>query len=501
MSSKNTFQNEYEFDLKDLIWKLLAQWKALLLVCIIMALLIPGAKYLKDLTDYDKDVIEKETAEKESAMTADERMEKLLENISEEDAETIHFILNQQNAIDQQSYYLNNSILVNTDPTSQKVVEIIYLVRRNDNVDLQVLVDTYSSCLRRTESLNALRDVIAPDAPLESILELLNSSGGTIADSDTGSVIYTVQVVIPEDISADDVVSAVDSIIKGISQELKSSVGSHSIVRLDANEQHQYNGSVSDRRTSGLYAINNLTNSIISAKGRLSEENVALVEKLIEIKQQEKELSETATNVAEAEAANTNNSEISAPKFSKRFIVFGFIFGAFLYVGVFLLTWITRKTLGSVSAASCITDKRLLGEAYFPIEHKLGAGLFYSETINKLRYKNKLDTEKQVKAAANTVEAVCNHRNVEKLTMLACDVSEKIGEVTDQIVKSCITGGSKAKIDIMDANAMDERAFSSISHAIYIVSNKTNVDMLRKMSSLCREYDVDPLGVIYLEEV
>ncbi|MDO5139482.1 MAG: hypothetical protein Q4D71_13620, partial [Oscillospiraceae bacterium] len=192
MNSNYSFKNEYEIDLKDLIWKFLAQWKAVLLFCIIMALVIPGLKYLIDTKAYDTAVAEKAEAEAADSIPFDERIDEILEVIPAEDAAQIRFILEQQDLIDYQNDYLKSSIFANTDPTSQRNLLIKYQMKKSEGVDMQVLIDGYWACLRRKSTITALRDIIAPDASLEAMYEIINAYGSEITDSEVESMIYTV---------------------------------------------------------------------------------------------------------------------------------------------------------------------------------------------------------------------------------------------------------------------------------------------------------------------
>ena len=67
--NNQTYQKQViEINIKELIWDLLAQWKAVLLVSLIMALLMCGARYAKDKSAFDASIIAQKEAEAQKAL-------------------------------------------------------------------------------------------------------------------------------------------------------------------------------------------------------------------------------------------------------------------------------------------------------------------------------------------------------------------------------------------------------------------------------------------------
>ena len=484
----------FEIDLHDFFWKLLMQWKAILLICFAMALLIPGAKYLKDSKDYRDALTENEIAMKEASLSVEERISNVLNKLPADEAAAVQFVLQQQDLIENQQDYINNSILFNMDPTSMRNLSIKYYLQNKSDSDMQAFIDAYSTCVRRTKEVSILRNVISPDAPLQYIYELVSSNGGDIADSNVTETIFTINIILPDDVEADAVVKATDDIIKDIHERLTSLMGDHSIKRVNTEDYRTYSTVVADRRSSVSLAVNNLYNSINAAKGRFTEEQLAALETATAIKKETASDSSSTDTIA-AEAG------VKAPFFNKKYSVLGFVLGAFLYAAIYLLLVIRNKMLSSVAVAQDFTGARLLGEMYVFGEHKGLNKLFSSRTIAKKRYKGKLDIDVQTEAAASTIDAVCSHHNTDHIALLMSEIPEDMGSVIDMITKKCRSNGHSINLDVIDTDKMEEKSLSSISNAIYAVCSKSKTDTISKLMELCRDYDIAPLGTLYLEEL
>ena len=493
MNNSYNAPREIEIDLVDLMWKLLMQWKAVLIVCILMALLVPGVKYVKDSKAYKAQLADKKKAEEQTSKPANERIESALKLLPADARDDVLFLIQQQEMIDTQKDYLNNSIWINTDPASQRHLSIKYLLKSGSGTDMRTLADAYSTVLHTSETLEELCDVIDPDSRLEYIDELVDTKNEDIESGKAESAIYTVTVTLPEDTDAEIVTGIIDAALSGHTSQLNDSVGDHSLTKVGADDRNVYNKDVVERRANTTYTINNLNSSIDNAKSKLSPEQQTAFESIVAIKQ--------AAGKADA-AADTDDSasddELQPPGFSKKYSVLGLLLGVFLYAGIYVVMLILKKVVTSASTAQNYTGTRLLGEIYSMKKHKGISALFTSNMVAKWRYKEKLDADKQIDTLASTVDAVCSHHSTDKLTLLLSGIGKDFDSQIKQIVSRCSSAGKKS-IDVLNADEMDEKALTSVKNAVYVVSNDSKVDKLGDLISLVRDYDVTPLGTVFLE--
>ena len=128
----NTNNNYYippetEIDLIELTWRMLAQWKAILVCALVMALLVPSVVYLKDTRAYKEAQYE---AEKEATDSVDpeEAIEELIVALKPEDRPAVEQALRNDEIIEAKREYLNSSLLVNLDTQKAATAVVGYMI-------------------------------------------------------------------------------------------------------------------------------------------------------------------------------------------------------------------------------------------------------------------------------------------------------------------------------------------------------------------------------------
>lgn len=498
-------------DFADYLWKLVMQWKALLIVCIFMALLVPGTKYINDMRAYDNAIRNQSSSQADSSLSADERIEKALSQLPEDQRGDVLFVMQQREFIKLQKDHLANSILLSSDPTCQRRIRYKLYVVKKEDIDIPSLCNAYKSHLRSTEFLCDLRDVISPDSRLEYINELLsfetneNPDSNETPDSNASAALFSVDIIVPEDTDLDALTEVFDSTISDAHNELSTSMGEHSITRINTEDVHIYNKDAVELRYDITSSTNTLITSLSTVMNRLSAEQKAVLESITTIK-----LSEDASELSSGKSddgsdlSGTQRSErekIIKPGFSKKYALFGFVLGAFLYAGIYLAVIAVKRIISSSRIAQNITCTRLLGEIYSFGKRKGFLGLFSSVVVARWRYKDKLDSDKQIKALASTMDAVITHCDANQVALLRTGIGPSFDGLLDTVIDSCRAHGIKASIKVLDSDKMDEKDLTKVKNAIYVVCGDSKIGNVEKNMSLCDDYDVNMLGTIYLEHL
>ena len=134
MNSNNTGRIETVINVKEIIWDLLEQWKAVLITALLVMALVAGAKYAKDMKSYEAAQAEKE-AQKQSTASAEDQIRDVLEALPESERSTVMTIVNQNEWIEKEKEYINKSILLNTDPTNQRTLAADYYIAAAEDTD------------------------------------------------------------------------------------------------------------------------------------------------------------------------------------------------------------------------------------------------------------------------------------------------------------------------------------------------------------------------------
>ena len=91
-----------EIDIADFLWKLLMQWKAVLIICMIATLLFPSIKYAKDRIEYKADIAEKAEAKAQASKSVDEQIKAALSLLPVDQKEDVLFVVQQKDMIEEQ---------------------------------------------------------------------------------------------------------------------------------------------------------------------------------------------------------------------------------------------------------------------------------------------------------------------------------------------------------------------------------------------------------------
>lgn len=514
MNNNSYQQPEMEINLKEVIWDLLEQWKAMLITALVMALLVAGAKYYKDSNTYKASIRAKEEIS-QSGKTPEERVSDVLDALSDDEKATVEFMVKQNEWIETEKEYLNNSILMNTNPTNQRTLLLDYYISMTDAAEAKMtaLVYGYAGYLSDEKLVNAIGQIVAPDTETKYIAELIsitgdnsrkgNSSGNEnsfVVDSDADGAVMEVRVVLPDEVEATAVESAMTSSISGYTAELTSKIGNHSIGLVKASEAYLYNSAAVNNRNSITSMVFNLQNNEKNVQSSLSDSQKSAVETIKAINREAKD------NVASDKDLSDNNSkaydaEMRKPGFSRKYAVLGFILGVMAYALAYLILIIVRGNVICASDVETYTGSRLLGEIYKTKNYNKGIEwLIHSKLVDSYRHKGKQDEMKQIEKAAKSIDAVCEHgdvNNIEFLRIGSDDNSSTMSDVEERLAEQLENFGIANELMTLES-PVDERELLSVKNAVILVDKGTKVVDICTITGLCNAYGINILGGVFL---
>ena len=492
---------EQELDLKKLLWELISQWKAILIVAVAFSLLVAGVKFISDRNTYRENLAQKtETEDKNRNLTVEERISTILGSLPPEEVSEVTFVLNQEEMIEQQRDYLNNSIWINVDPTNQRTLIIGYLLKSDEGVDINTIAAGYTSIMREEDFAKRIRSVISSDVNLDYIYEIFDSFCEGNIDGNTESAIFNVKVVLPEDVDVNEIEKIVDAKIVDAEVLLNTNIGKNSIRKITSEDRHVYNLNAVDRRKKTLDIINDLNTKVKNTKAAFSEQQKTAYGAV-------KTINDTLNAVGtdeEKQLVKDAVNEFDEPEFSAKYTLVGFILGVLLYVFCFVLSLILKGCVNGASDIEGYTNARLLGDVYYCSAKKtLLSKLLSSRIVDSIRYRNLPDSEIQVNRIGQSVEAVCNHADAKDILLMRitdADNPEQKKDVLHSIYDAIGKNGiSNKELDI--SGELEERDFLQTDKTILIIGNDTKVSKLSKIMNLCRDYDINVLGSIYISEM
>ena len=495
MNNQINPQRAADIDLKEVIWKLLSQWKAVILVSVAMAVLICGAKYVLDSKSYSKAEEAMKNAESQADLSVDEKIEKQLEQLPSEERDALRVIIQQKKLLAREQEYLDNSILMNLDPTNRRSVTIKYYVKGSDGVDMQVLTDSFNTYISKKSFISKVGNVISPGTKQEYIYELISGWAGTLADSNVRSTLYSIRFILPEDVDADELIEIADEEIKKISKDLNKKIGSHTIEKINTEETHTLAYDTVDRSITMNYAINNLNSSILNASSLLSEDQNLVLDAVFAV-----------MNNADAAAEDTESSDSAekpsnAPAWNLKYAALGFVFGAMMYACIYFALLILKGGIGSASSLKNYTRKKLFGEVYYDSESDGIKRIMHSKAVDKRHYRGKDDMAVQISKISGSIDAVCKHLGSEELTLIDMtgSDSEREKEIIDTVINEI--NGKELDIDLVrNGEDLDENQLLDIKNAVLAVSSETKAKTIGAAITQLNDYDINTLGSMYIAE-
>lgn len=496
-------QTEKIISYKEVLWDLLTQWKAVLIVAVVTMILVSGAKYYKDMKAYKlaeakyKDVTQVNEVPQE-------RIAEILSSLPENEVSTVEFLVKQNEWIESEKEYLNNSILMNTNPANQRTLLLDYYISLSDSNEskMTALAYGYIGYLSNKDLIDSIGQVLSPDADRKYIAELINTNNDSSEDqsrtpnlttgSDSDGALLEIRIVLPTEADAKAVEEVASSELYDYTNDLNKEIGNHTIKLISSSEVYMFNKYAVDNRNNIMVTINNLQNNEKNMKVALSDGQREAFDSIIEIK---KGSSDSANNAQQ----DTTAIGLAKPVLSKKYALLGFVLGAMLYAFVYVILIIIRGCIKFASDAEHYTQSRLLGEVYKREDRKGIRALFHSDLVNKFRYKGKMDSNRQIDKATDTLEAICKHEKTKDAILF-----NMTGKSSDGVLEKVLERVSAKGLHFNTfkiADDIDEQNMLDSSYAVFATGPETEISTATKAVSLCNAYDVSPIGCLFIGSI
>ena len=490
-------QTETEVDVKECLWEIITQWKAVLLVSLIMALLVCGAKHLKDLQSYKSQMAAQKEIEEHISLSAEEEVTKTLEKLPDNERSTVEHIIREQEWIDEQRAYLQNSVLMNTDTSNQRALYMLFDISSVSLDKTATIKHAYRLSQYDQNLTKKLKNMISPDADNYVIQELLSIEffdDNTNYNTEKTGGSFAVRLILPEDADA----SAAEEIIKKEIEDYTAEhqlIGQHTVSFVGAETFYFYNRDAASNKQIILNNINALETNIKNAQSLLSDSQKEAINAITTIRKEPDLIDQTVEET-------TATEEIIAPGWSIKYAVMGFIMGVLIYTFIYITILIIRGRIGSVANVENNTGARLIGEIYYDNEPVGMAKILHSRFIESLHYRGKADKNAQTEKIVNALSAICEHSGIKEITLLdtiGIPASDKATDIIDLLLSSVIKNGIEASTVDVSEEIVDMELLG-IKHAVLLISDNTKIPAVNRLTALCEDYGVKIIGSVYISE-
>lgn len=482
------FNQEIEIKTTDLISRLALQWKAILITAIVTSLVFGGLKYYKDNNDYIRQKKDANEISRISTLPEEKQIEEILLPFSDSEKEAIISVSLLQDWIEMQNEKLSNSLVMQTDPTSQRTLLLEYSIENTDESNAEKIAKDYKMFVYDDEVINQLKPLFGDNTETKYISELINypfsdERAAQLSDADSISI----SIILLDDTDAEKVEEVITKAMEKHSINVQSSLGPHSILRIGSEVAFIQNQKAIDARNNMYGSINSLKTIFENEKNRLTGAQQTALARIFEVKTKGNELE--AGGIADGEIPS-----IPEPSIDKKYLMMGFALGIIFYIAVYAVALVFKGCIGNASDVEKITETRSIGEVFYPNQSKGVRRLLHSKIIENCLYKDRLVSDVHIQKIVDATESLCNHSNTHKLTVIK--MTDKGNEIISAIGENVIA------LHVIDAaNGFEEGELLKENAGVIIAGNRTKAASLGRIARTCQDYGMDLLGNIYIEEL
>ena len=461
-------------DLKELLWKLLEQWKAILVFSLIIMLLFSGYEYMKSDSSGE---------DSSAALTPEE----ILAGLSEEDSAQVLNVYLESEAKEKVREYIESSPLMKLDAYNVNTLTMNWSVLSESEINNQ-LVAAYASELGSNDVLEAISEAWSGKYTVQQIEELaVVTSSITINTTDeeqSGSMIEF-KLYVPDGESAEAASSGIEKAMSDINSKLVSNIGEHELVSLSADVRTVSDRSLSDKQYNVYYRLYNMITQVNNLRDKLSTSQRAAYESMIAYDEN-----------AEAAPAATKK-----PFVNKRNFAIGFILGFLLYCAAYILYYAFSGKVKSSRVVEEAYGLRTLSDWYSDSRKGLLSGLTRDKLVSRKHHAGHFDMDKEADRAA---ESIVNAMEGSSLLLIS---DAESGEGSQAFVKALAerlerenVSVSCAETDISGGVFLSENVLTA-SDASVIVADKTRTKVkdIKDICSKCSYCSKPIIGVAYTE--
>ena len=488
VTMKTTVNQQTDIRIVDVLKKLAIQWKAVILAAILFAVIVGGFKYYRDTKAYESAKANAAEVARINALPPDERIAEILAPFTEDEKKAILHVSSLQEWTEIQATELRDSLVMQTDPTNQRVLLLAYSVDNTEPDIEEKLIKEYELFIYGSEVTSAVKPLFDEKIDDKYINEIINYPGVNEAaiQNKEDSDVLVFSVILLEDTDAEAVEKAITKELTAQSARIQSSLGSHTIRLVGSEVAYVLNQRAVDSRSNMYGNISNLKNIAENERNKLSEAQQVALDSINKNKAGVEKYDSVVTEAAEA--------EIPAPSISKKYVLLGFVVGLVLYSLLYAVVLVLKGCVNTSEDAEGITGTRSLGELIYPGKRTGIRRLLNSPIVEKILFGDKIANEASLEKIATNVESVCHHNDINELALV--NMTGDISELVDAI--------SKKDICVHVINALDsfnEESIVNEKAGVTVVCNSTKAADLGSVARTCRDYDINMMGNIYIGEL
>ena len=483
--NSDRLNGEIFIDFKEFFWRIAEQWKAIIVVALIVMLLFSGASYaISSILDGDQ----------ESEYSS---QDEVLETLSINDREMVLSVLKEKAARDKLQEYIKNSPYMNLDPYRVNTVNMSWLISSDMSINKQ-LTAGYINELASYKLADAVNKAWGSPYNSESIRELLTVKSNIPVNTDadlTGNIV-TITLYVPGENDGKTAIAAIDEIVGSVKTKLDAAIGAHELQALSSELTVTSNPVLAEDQFSNYNRFYNISNQLNSFSKILTEGQNDAYAAISQINE--------AVDDPEAQEDYVLPGSGKASPFSKKNLLIGFIMGIFLYVCVYFVYFALSRKISSPAGVEGSFGVRTLGEWNSGERKGFIGALATDKLIYKRHHRGHLNRDAELDKVTESLSTAFEGKDGGKLLFVSSKGSgESTGEFMTLIADKLKAMGietDNSEIDTSEGITLSERHLSEFDEVAFVADMKASaVKDIKEAASKCAYCGRNFAGVIYTD--
>lgn len=455
-------------DIKEFIWRLLEQWKALVVFLIIFALIFMLATYVMD-SKANEDI------GPETVLTPEQQLD-TLKGIGKSKVQSAYRMSKEINELNE---YVAKAPIMQINPKAADTLVSLWSIEAEGSYGK--IADVYTSESAKYEladSISKELDEKYSVAELSDMIEIKSNAADDFAN-------ISMNVYLPDGADTDAVKEAVTSAVAAVSEKYSGSVGAHSLSLISMDEREIASDYVADKQIdvySGMYQLH--------GQRKFTSDSLT------------GDLKTTYNNLINGTDIVIN--QVTEPQlFSFKKLALGLILGFVIYLAVLLYKVLAGGKVQSPSHAADLFGINDLGECYPEKEKTLANTAFADYGVVKRRHKGFTDMGKNSSEAAETIAAILKKDDKNSVVLVSSTNAKDYTKAYTEALKEKLAdkgiSSSEVTIDCKNGSTPGEDALMSSDSVVMLVDKKES--SLKDIKDICNKCDylgVPLLGAVYI---
>lgn len=489
---------EQEIDIFDYALGLLEQWRGVLTIGLVFAVLLSGFKYVRDYSQYKvqySQMLSSGTVvdHNNSAVSLDPDKDNSING-------ALIAYIKYQMALS----YSENSILMRYSSGELSNYFFTYEISVNDPDSSVAVFQNQYGAIDKSEFYDAIRDVIGE--PENSYL------GELIAISKDGSANIIVSMILPADVDADALEDGITSVIEEYGVNIQNSFGKHSVkLVFDYQKSVDNDWLIAKQLDKYNEMVNNRKNYLSAYKALDDEIAQKVLERLIASDDLQNLLRERMVGGDEEQLVTEEMADdvvgipvvtLQKPVISKKMALIGFGGGVFLYVCCYLVASVLSRRMRRGTELQECMGLRSFGSVYeYPYKGLLNR-FIHDKHVYKFRHrKDCISVEDTIKKINEGIDSRVKYEKLDDVSFIEFGKVTEWNKTVVDLGKSSLSDKTKLSHIVLSTPSHDlkDEMLLDLKPVVMYIPSGTRLSEIAYLFTRLHDYKIPILGTVFME--